>query len=303
MSELTMIEGDPRPARESVDLLAVARQAEAAKELGKTLIESGFLPDAIKKPEQAMAIMLTGQELNLPTMFSLKNITVIQGTPAPSEQLIGVLIRRAGHKLRLIESTNDACTVEGVRADDPEHPQRITFSLEDAKRANLLGKNSWKNYPRAMLRARAKTELGRAMFEDALAGFVYSAEELGAEVDEEGRPVEGNSPVGVHREPPEQSAETDPEPEPEVEDAEVVEASPDSGADDGEPIPDTLYVELVKLLDELYYEKSDVMDGHEWFEKEWGKWLSDLTRREAEKLIDTVNARLAKKSGREGAET
>lgn len=191
-TEIAVLEGGAQrgAVRREVDLIAVAQQAEAAKALGATLIESGLLPNAVDKPEKAMAIMLTGQELGVPAMFALKNITVIQGTPAPSEQLMGLLIRRAGHKLRVVESTNERCTVEGVRADDPRHRQRVTFTIEDAKRAGLLSKNSWRNYPRAMLRARAKSELGRSMFEDALAGLVYLAEELGAEVDAEGEIVD-----------------------------------------------------------------------------------------------------------------
>lgn len=177
------------------DLLAIASEADRIKELGQTLIASGLLPDAVKKPETAMAIMIKGREIGMPPMFSLAEITVIQGKPAPSEQLIGTLVRRAGHKLRVVESTAEQCTVEGVRADDPSHKQRVTWTLEDAKKAGLLGKNSWKTYPRAMLRARAKSELARGMFEDALAGLAYTAEELGAEVDEEGQVVEPEAPV------------------------------------------------------------------------------------------------------------
>lgn len=180
-------------ARTRVDLLEVARQADAAKGLGATLIASGLLPNGITKPEAAVAIMLAGRELELAPMFALKNIAVIQGTPALSEQAMGLLIRRAGHKLRVIESTNERCVVEGERTDDPGHKLRVQFTVEDAKRAGLLGKSSWKNYTRAMLRARAKAELGRSMFEDALAGLVYTVEELGAEVDEEGQIVEAGS--------------------------------------------------------------------------------------------------------------
>lgn len=199
MGEVVRRDGGERgaaPARlGGTDLLAIAQQTERLQGLGSTLIASGLLPDAIKKPETAMAIMIKGQEIGMPPMFALAEITVIQGKPAPSEQLIGTLVRRAGHKLRVVETTAEQCTVEGLRADDPSHKQRVTWTLEDAKKAGLLGKNSWKTYPRAMLRARAKSELARGMFEDALAGLAYTAEELGAEVDEEGQVVVPEAPV------------------------------------------------------------------------------------------------------------
>jgi hypothetical protein len=61
--------------------------------------------------------------------------------------------------------------------------------MEDAHRAGLSGKGPWKSYPAAMLRARAISAMARAMFPDALSGVVYTPEELGAEVDDDGHVV------------------------------------------------------------------------------------------------------------------
>ncbi len=47
----------------------------------KALVSTGFLPQAIKTPEQAIAIILTGRELGIGTMAALNTINVIQGKP------------------------------------------------------------------------------------------------------------------------------------------------------------------------------------------------------------------------------
>ena len=69
------------------------------------------------------------------------------------------LVMRAGHKIRAVELTDEVCTLEGERGDDPGHPQRYTFSMDDARKAGLAGNHSWKKYPKAMLSARATSAL------------------------------------------------------------------------------------------------------------------------------------------------
>jgi hypothetical protein len=55
----------------------------------------------------------------------------------------------------------------------------VTYTLEDAKRAGLLGKDNWKNDPEAMNYSRAMAKTQRRYFPDLFAiGAVYVAEEL-----------------------------------------------------------------------------------------------------------------------------
>jgi hypothetical protein len=81
-------------------------------------------------------------------------------------------IIQAGHKLRIVESTDSRCIVEGTRLGESD-AQRATFTAEQAKKAGInLG-----NYPADKLLARATSRLCRQVFPDVLAGSVI-AEDL-----------------------------------------------------------------------------------------------------------------------------
>jgi hypothetical protein len=204
MSELAVIEGGSRSVsqRPEIDLIAIARQADAALALGAQLIKSGLLPVAIKKPEAALAIIMKGQELGIPPMYALSHISIVNGSPALSAELMSALVHRAGHRLRIVETTEEMCLVNGTRSDDPEHTQPVSFSMTDARRAGVAHKDVWKKYPRAMLRSRAISELCRGMFSDVLAGASFTPEELGANVDAEGRMIEAEPEGIIHAQSP-----------------------------------------------------------------------------------------------------
>lgn len=178
------------------ELVEIASQTNQIKELGSTLIASGLLPDGVKKPESAVAIMVKGAEIGLSAMYALSHIAIINGKPAMSAEAMLALVQRSGHRIRIVETTSEKCAVVGVRREDPKHPTRIEWTMEDAKRAQLAGKGPWKTYPRAMLRSRAISELCRATFADVLSGVSYVPEELGAFVNEDGEIID----VEPHRE-------------------------------------------------------------------------------------------------------
>lgn len=161
----------------------------AMREQAKVLVQSGFLPKAVNTPEKAMAIIQTGRELGLGPMQSLRSIHIIEGKPTMSADLIAglALAKVPGSVLRVAETTNEKCVVEAGRAGQKVTP--FTFTMKDAQQAGLAGKSNWKNYPRAMLRARAITEAARAIFPDAVMGL-YDPDELGAVTNEGGQVIE-----------------------------------------------------------------------------------------------------------------
>jgi hypothetical protein len=57
---------------------------------------------------------------------------------------------------------------------------KYTFTIEDAKRAGLLSKDSWQKYTKELLVARAISGCARKVFPDVVGGL-YTVEELGGE--------------------------------------------------------------------------------------------------------------------------
>jgi hypothetical protein len=154
----------------------------------KVLVATGFLPAHIKTPEQALGIMLKAREINIPPMYGLSNIAVIQGKPVCNAELMLALIYRDhGDGAIVIEHSDDeACRIVYRRRTAPA-AQRYAFTLEDAKRAGLLANQTWQKYPAAMLRARCISAVARMAFPDSIGGM-YTPDALGArtEVDAEG---------------------------------------------------------------------------------------------------------------------
>lgn len=142
------------------------------------LVPTGFLPEAIKKPEQAVAIMLKGRELGVPPMYALSNIAIVKGKPTISAEMMLALIYRDHGKgaIRVRESTNDHCTID-YRLPGWDVAS-YTFTIQDAAQAGLANSPTWKNYPAAMLRARCISAVARMAFPESIAGM-YVPGELG----------------------------------------------------------------------------------------------------------------------------
>jgi len=141
------------------------------------LLKSGFLPQAIRTKEQAAAIILTGQELDLPPMLSLREVNVIQGKPTLSAQLMLTLAytRIPGFKANVIESTDTRCVVEFIRPGQKAYLHE--FTMQDAESLKLLEKDNWKKQRKTMIRWRCISSGLRITAPDAIAGF-YTAEEI-----------------------------------------------------------------------------------------------------------------------------
>lgn len=154
-------------------------QFEQMRTFAAHLVKTGFLPRAVDTPEKAVAIMLTGRELGLPPMRALRSIHIIQGKPTLAAELMLALFKAKGGRSQFRESTDRSATLWLRHPNGDEHEE--TFTIEDAERARLLNKDGWKNYPRAMLRARVISAGLRAVAPDVIGG-VYDPEELGADV-------------------------------------------------------------------------------------------------------------------------
>ena len=109
---------------------------------------------------------------------------MIEGRPTLAAETQRALILAAGHDLWLEDATTTKVTVAGRRKDS-DQTVRVTWTIDDAKRAGISGRQNWRTYPRQMLTARATAELARAIFADAIGGLA-ATEELEEQADGDG---------------------------------------------------------------------------------------------------------------------
>ncbi len=152
--------------------------AGEAYKIAGLFFQSRLLPRGIASVEAAFTILVTGRELGLTAMQSFRSIHVIEGKPTMSADLMVALVKRSSEceYFRLVESTAKIATYETKRRGMPA-PTRLSFTIEEAQAAQLTGKDSWKKYPAAMLRARASSSLCRIEYQDIMIG-VYETDEL-----------------------------------------------------------------------------------------------------------------------------
>lgn len=150
---------------------------EEAYRFANAICASGFAPKGMEKPEAVLVAIQLGAEIGLTPMAALQNTAVINGRPAIYGDAALALVRSSG----LLESYKEE---EIGEAGSDGHGYRVTavrkgnqaavetFTVADAKRAKLYGKaGPWSDYPKRMLRFRARGYVLRDLFGDILKGL------------------------------------------------------------------------------------------------------------------------------------
>lgn len=146
---------------------------EQIERMAVAFAKSGLF--GIKTPEQGIALMLIAQAEGLHPAVAARDYHIIQGRPALKSDSLLARFHAAGGKATWGEYSDKA--VSGTFS----HPQggtvTVTWTIEQAKAAGLTGKDVWKQYPRAMLRARVISEAIRTVYPGVSVG-VYTVEEV-----------------------------------------------------------------------------------------------------------------------------
>lgn len=209
---------------------------EQALVLATKMSASGLMPRSFQKPEAILTAIVMGRELGLTAMQSVRSIHVIEGKPSMSADLIVGLVKRSADCLyfQLVESTNIVARYETHRKGDPK-PTAMAFSFEDAKLAQVTGKDNWKKYPAAMLRARCGTALARAVYPDIAMGL-YDPDELEPARERDVTPA----PAPTTRKPREKAAPVEQPPTIDSMATVIVDAEPPPPTDADRPDADTV---------------------------------------------------------------
>ena len=165
---------------------------DEAMRFSEMLAKSSMVPKQYQnKPEDVLVAVQWGKELGLAPLQALQNIACINGKPSVYGDAALALVQASP----LCEGIEER--MEGEGTPNPQavcvahrkgrKPVVATFSVEDAKRAGLWGKQGpWSSYPKRMLAMRARGFALRDAFPDVLKGLI-SAEEA-ADYPDEAKP-------------------------------------------------------------------------------------------------------------------
>lgn len=229
----------PRQAVEFWSQFAVAdngtltiKHAGGMLALAAMIERSGMGPKGMER-EKLFVAMQMGSELGLSPMQSIRSIAVINGRPSLWGDAVLGLVRSSGLLDAFAETfdgdgDNLVAVCEVKRKGMAPHVE--TFGVADAKRARLWGKEGvWQQYPKRMLRMRARGFALRDQFGDVLSGIIAreEAEDIPAENDDAPMPQIASAVVPVEVKPVtrrrrEPQPEVPVEPTPTPEEAEAI---------------------------------------------------------------------------------
>lgn len=153
-----------------------------AMEFSKMLADSTMVPRAYQgKAMDVLVCVQWGAEIGLAPMQALQNIAVINGKPSVYGDAAMALVQASP----VCEDIEEFFEGEGtpnpvavcVAKRKGRKPVIAKFSVEDAKRAGLWGKQGpWQAYPKRMMQMRARGFALRDAFPDVLKGLITAEE-------------------------------------------------------------------------------------------------------------------------------
>jgi hypothetical protein len=179
---------------ETTDAATLARKDATVWQKACIVATSRDFPEC-RSPEKAAVRIMAGAECGIGPIASVMGIRFQNGRMSMDSALMAGVIKRSDRlNYTIVEHTDQVCELRFF--EDGELAGNSIFSWDDAKKAKLEGKDVWKCYPRNMLFARALSNGARWYCPGLFNGAVYSHEELGYQVDEEGHAVDGEGSGG-----------------------------------------------------------------------------------------------------------
>jgi hypothetical protein len=146
------------------------------------LASSNMVPKQYQgKPQDILVCVQWGFELGLAPMQALQNISVINGKPSVYGDAAMALVQASPVCEDVEEYFEDTdkpnFVAVCIASRKGRKPVTVKFSVEDAKRAGLWGKQGpWSAYPKRMMQMRARGFALRDAFPDVLKGMITAEE-------------------------------------------------------------------------------------------------------------------------------
>lgn len=197
---------------------AVGNDLPKALKLVETLANAEGLPKHLaKKPATFLLYLQISQEFRIGLTVAIANFYVVNGNLTAKSDFMIDRARMAGHyvkheikglgkettvttvivrkedveeyknlRAKLGDALGDDGLTEKIRSLMAELEHRCTWNWKKATQAGVNGKDTWLNYPDAMLRHRADSQCVRMACGEVLGAAQYTPEELGGDVREDG---------------------------------------------------------------------------------------------------------------------
>jgi hypothetical protein len=140
--------------------------------MAQALGKSSLVPKAMQnKPHDILLSLMWSRELRIGPAQGLTAIHIIEGRASLAAELMVALVLRSPEceYFQLTKSDAAVATYVTKRRNNPNSTE-MSWTIEDAQRANLTGRTNWKSHPAAMLRARASAALARVVYPDIVLG-------------------------------------------------------------------------------------------------------------------------------------
>ena len=142
------------------------------RDMAQAIANSGLY--GIKRPEQAVALMLVAQAEGRHPAIAARDYHIVDGRPALKADAMLARFQEAGGNIKWIELSDTCAKAEF------SHPKGgalvLDWTIERARQAGLAGRDTWRKYPRSMLKARLISDGIRAVFPGVICG-TYTPEE------------------------------------------------------------------------------------------------------------------------------
>lgn len=145
------------------------------KLMAKAFADSGMF--GVKTEAAALSLLMIGDAEGMHPAQAIQEFDIIENKPSRKSERIQARFQLSGGKIKFLELTDKRCAAEFSHPQGADvmiewtiaQAQKVTFwkkgyNGEQGKRVSLLDKDNWKNYPRAMLRARVISEGCKSCF-------------------------------------------------------------------------------------------------------------------------------------------
>lgn len=165
----------PAETQKNLQNLQVQVQTlEMCRQLGQYYSRTAMVPKQYQGKQEDSAVAIQwGMEIGLQPLQALQNIACINGSPSLWGDAVIALVKGSGVCEYIHTDWDDATSTATVttRRKGEQQEESRSYSLEDAKKAGLAGRQTYQQHAKRMIQARARSHVLRDVYADILKGF------------------------------------------------------------------------------------------------------------------------------------